>query len=182
LFDRTTGAFPQKKGRREHGLYEHGESLYRPEIRVPLVIDLPWGSASPSVVKEVVSLRDLPATIVELAGLAAASPFPGRSLARFWRDPPAVCEADDVISELAEPNPTDPSKGRSPATRGPLISLAEGDYVYIRNEKDGREQLFHEHDDPDEFVNRARIEAMQPVLERLRQRLDRINIGPPARR
>jgi hypothetical protein len=35
-------------------------------------------------VTEKVSLRDLPATIVDLAGLADGSPLPGRSLARFW--------------------------------------------------------------------------------------------------
>ncbi|HZW29908.1 MAG TPA: sulfatase-like hydrolase/transferase [Isosphaeraceae bacterium] len=163
----------------EHKLFEHGESLYRPEIRVPLVIVVPAGSQGPGVVPETVSLRDLPATIVDLTGLGANSPFPGRSLTRLWRAPsPAAagedCDDEGVISELTAPNPTNPSLGRSPAARGPLSSLAEGDYVYIRSEKDGRELLFHEHDDPDELVNRARIEGMQPILERLRQRLDRI--------
>ena len=76
------------------------------------------------------------------------------------------------MSELSGPNPANPNQGRSPAARGPLISLAEGDYVYIRNEGDGREQLFHERDDPEELFNRARDDAMQPVLERLRQHLD----------
>ena len=71
----------------EHGLFEHGESLYRPEIRVPLLIVSPPADRSPGVVREAVSLRDLPATIVDLVGLAAGAPFPGRSLARFWRDP-----------------------------------------------------------------------------------------------
>jgi arylsulfatase A-like enzyme len=174
----------------DHGLFGHGESLYRPEIRVPLVIVLPAGQPSPAVVRESVSLRDLPATIVDLVGQAAGSPFPGRSLARLWRDPaPGAAPGrsdgagDGVISELPEPNPADPSQGRSPARRGPLIALADGDYVYIRNEKDGREQLFHERGDPDESVNRAREEAMQPVLQRLRQRLDQIRAHPlPAAR
>jgi arylsulfatase A-like enzyme len=167
-----------------HGLYEHGESLYRPETRVPLLIVPPSGSPSPGVVRETVSLRDLPATVVDLVGLAAGAPFPGRSLARFWRDPVpgaalGVREDEGAISELTAPNPANPSSGRSPATRGPLISLAEGDYVYIRNERDGREQLFHERDDPDEFSNRAEDEAMQPVLERMRRRLDQIIACPP---
>ena len=30
----------------EHGLFDHGESLYRPEIRVPLLIVLPASSQS----------------------------------------------------------------------------------------------------------------------------------------
>ncbi len=171
-----------------HGLYEHGESLYRPEIRVPLVIVPPSGRPSPVVVPEMVSLRDQPATIVDLVGLAAGAPFPGRSLARFWREPaagaaPGARDEEGALSELTAPNPSNPSSGRSPATRGPLISLAEGDYVYIRNEKDGREQLFHERADPAESDNRARDEAMQPVLERMRRRLDQMKAGsPPAAR
>ena len=35
---------------------------------------------------ETVSLRDLPATIVDLAGQGSRAPFPGRSLARLWQD------------------------------------------------------------------------------------------------
>ena len=76
------------------------------------------------------------------------------------------------MSELTGANPANPNPGRSPAARGPLISLAEGDYVYIRHERDGREQLFRRRDDPGEMFSRAKDDAMQPVLERLRQHLD----------
>jgi arylsulfatase A-like enzyme len=71
----------------DHRLFEHGESLYRPAIRVPLLIVMPSGPRSPGVVRETVSLRDLPATIVDPVDLADGAPFPGRSLARFWLDP-----------------------------------------------------------------------------------------------
>ena len=57
-----------------------------------------------------------------------------------------------MISELTGPNPSDPNQGRSPAKRGPLVSLAEGDFVYIRNEGDGAEELFNERDDPRELT------------------------------
>ena len=167
----------------DHGLFEHGESLYRPEIRVPLLIVLPSRSHSGSVVRETVSLRELPATIVDLAGLAAGAPFPGRSLARFWGDPPPqgaqssdVSEA--VVAELPEPNPANPSFGRSPAIQGPLISLSQGDYVYIRNERNGQEELFQAHDDPGELFNLAKVKEMQPLLLGFRQRLDKIKIRP----
>ena len=75
----------------EHALFDHGESLYRPEIRVPLLVVLPAGTQVSGVVSECVSLRDLPATIVDLArpgrqlavsrpvaGQTLASPMPGR--------------------------------------------------------------------------------------------------------
>ena len=73
------------EGLGEHDLFFHGESLYRTEIRVPLLIVLP-GQDRPAIVSETVSLRDLPATIVDLAGQGTGAPFPGRSLARLWRD------------------------------------------------------------------------------------------------
>ncbi len=76
----------------EHGLYTHGESLYRPEVRVPLLVMLPASHSTKAVVRETVSLRDLPATVVDVVGLAGAgaqeAPFPGQSLARFWTRSP----------------------------------------------------------------------------------------------
>jgi arylsulfatase A-like enzyme len=169
------------EGLGEHGLFDHGESLYRTEVRVPLLIVLPARSQSQGVVNETVSLRDLPATIVDLAGLGTGSPFPGRSLAGLWQGsaPGADSQAiEGAVSELASPNPTDPNQGRSPAYRGPLISLAEGDFVYIRNEGDGSEEFFNERDDPRELINRARVEAMQPVLQRFREHLGRMRANP----
>jgi arylsulfatase A-like enzyme len=162
-----------------HDRFFHGKTLYRPEIRVPLLILLP-GLDRPVIASETISLRDLPATIVDLTGQGAGSPFPGRSLARLWRDPRPEGPPPDgggAISEPASPNPYDPNQGRSPAHRGALASLAEGDYVYIRNEGDGSEELFNERQDPNESDNRARFEAMQGVKERLRARLDRIRAG-----
>jgi hypothetical protein len=124
----------------------------------------------------------LPATIVDLAGLAAGAPFPGRSLARLWdysqRPAAEPTETGGALSELPEPNPIAPSWGRSPAARGPLVSLAQGDYVYIRNERDGQQELYFERDDPRELSNRAQDEAMQPILQRLRQGLDGIKADP----
>ena len=176
------------EGLGEHGLFDHGESLYRTEIRVPLVIVPPSGLDPPTVVGETVSLRDLPATIVDLVGQGEGSPFPGESLARFWRETSptgagSLRDRSPVISELMAPNPLRPNQGRSPASRGPLISLAEGDFVYIRNEGDGSEQLFNERDDPREIDNRAQLESMRPVLEKLRSGLDsyRKNSASPRR-
>ncbi len=164
------------EGLGEHNLFFHGESLYRPEIHVPLVIVLPGNSES-KVVTEPVSLRDLPATIANLAGQGRGAPFPGQSLARFWQDsrPMGLFRTGDgAISELASPNPTDPNQGRSPVHRGALASLAEGDYVYIRNEGDGSEELFNRRDDPNELDNRARFSSTQGIKDRLREHLDQM--------
>ena len=164
------------EGMGEHDLYDHGESLYRGEIRVPLVILPPAGQRSPRVVRETVSLRDLSATILDLTGQAQGSHFPGQSLASLWREPagPGKSDPRPVISELPLPNPYDPNHGRSPAQRGPLVSVAEGDLVYIRNRGDGKEELYNDREDPGEVHDLSRDEAMKPALERLRRRLDEL--------
>jgi arylsulfatase A-like enzyme len=169
------------EGLGEHELFDHGESLYRTEIGVPLVIVLPARSRHQGVVNEIVSLRNLPATIVELVGLEANSPFPGPSLANLWQrssSNPSLVAIDGVISELTGPNPSDPNQGRSPAKRGSLVSLAERDFVYIRNEGDGAEELFNEREDPDELRDQSRVEAMQPVLKRFRERINELKARP----
>src|SRR6185437_5517908 len=53
----------------EHQLVGHGRSLYREELHVPLLMVKPGRVPSGKMVLEPVSLRDLPATIVDLVGL-----------------------------------------------------------------------------------------------------------------
>ncbi len=65
-----------------------------------------------------------------------------------------------------------------PLDRGPLVSLAAGDLVYIHNEGDGTEELYNERDDPRELTNRAASDSMRPVLERFRQQLARLKAQP----
>jgi arylsulfatase A-like enzyme len=164
------------EGLGEHDLYDHGESLYRTEIRVPLLILPPSSGQLGRVVRETISLRDLPATIVDVVGLSTGAPFPGRSLSSLWsqQTPPAGPDAGrEVLSELASPNKGDANRGRSPIHRGPLVSLAEGDLVYIRNDGDGSEELYNETEDPRELTNMASRPNMLPQLERLRERLAR---------
>jgi arylsulfatase A-like enzyme len=162
------------EGLGEHNLFDHGESLYDTELRVPLLIVPPSTSRAVGVVRDVVSLRDLPATIVDLAGLSAGSPFPGQSLAKLWCDPSrGAATTSPAISELSGPSPRNCNHGRSPADRGAMISLAEEDFVYIRNEGDQVEELYNTHDDPGELINLANSQAFKPILERFRTRVAR---------
>jgi arylsulfatase A-like enzyme len=173
------------EGLGEHELFDHGESLYRTEIRVPLLILPP--RAHPfraGAIEATVSLRDLPATVVDVAGLASAAPFPGRSLAGLWQEPsPGTARGaavqESAVSELEIPNPSRPNQGRSPASKGALASLAQGDFVYIRNDGDGTEELFNEREDPRELSNLARAPTMQSLLQRFHEELDRIRSRPP---
>jgi arylsulfatase A-like enzyme len=163
------------EGLGEHELYDHGVSLYRTELGVPLLIVMPANKQHQGIVRETVSLRNLAATVTDLVGPESASVFPGESLAKYWQTPfpgAANVGGQEIVSELASPNPVDANQGRSPARRGPLVSLASGDFVYIRNEGDGSEELFDEHLDPRELTNRALTDAMQPLLQRFRAGLE----------
>jgi arylsulfatase A-like enzyme len=131
-------------------------SVYRREVHVPLLIFPPRGVADRRVVAEPVSLRDLPATVVDFLGLGSSSPFPGRSLARFFRpgaaeDPPV----DPVLSEVGHQSHMPPNPG-IPATLGTIRALTTEDEVYIRHSH-GREELYDRSDDP--FESRNRLES-----------------------
>ncbi|HXG43474.1 MAG TPA: sulfatase [Gemmatimonadales bacterium] len=127
----------------EHGLIHHGHSLYRASVHVPLVVVWPGHVPPDRVVPDPVSLRDVPATILALAGVEAAPAFPGRSLSRFWTDPPAP-GADTLLSELKRV-PLQPAW--YPGSKGDMAAVVHGGLRYIR-EADGRERLFRVVEDP----------------------------------
>ena len=54
-----------------------------------------------------------------------------------------------------------------------LISLANHNFVYIRNEGDGAEQLFDGRADPQELSDRSRDDSVQAVLEDFRRQFQR---------
>ena len=99
------------EGLGEHELFDHGQSLYRTEIRVPLVIVLPPRYRAQGAIGEPVSLRDLPATIADLVSPGTKSPFPGRL-------------AGEVLARMLphHPLPT-PATWCSPSCRPPIRSI-----------------------------------------------------------
>ena len=182
LFDNTLVVVTSDHGEGlgEHDLFDHGESLYNSELAVPLLIMLPQKSRTAQVVPQFVSLRDLPATIVDLAGQGAGSPFPGNSLRNLWREPgPVAAAISPALSELLAPSPRNCNQGRSPAYRGTMFSLAADDFVYIRNEGDGAEELFNERDDPRELSNQVGIDAMKSEVKRFRELIARFRPHAP---
>jgi arylsulfatase A-like enzyme len=66
----------------EHGEFDHGTTLYPQLLHVPLVIYAPGHVPSGVDVRESVTLRDLAATIEQLA--LGKSTLPGFSLAAYW--------------------------------------------------------------------------------------------------
>ncbi len=168
----------------EHAdIFCHGKSLYETELHVPLLVIPPGGVAAKRVIEAPVSLRDLPATIVDLAGVAAAAPFPGASLSRFWgrHAPPEAAGKAALSPVLAEVVPNDPRHRDSwalPEPLPPLGAVKDEEWSYIRREGDAREELFHLRRDPKEQHNLASDPAARTALLRLRAALERLAGGP----
>ena len=151
----------------EHHLFEHINSLYLPVLQVPLLIASP-GLPRGVRVPETVSLQDLPATVVDLLGLGAGSPFPGRSLAGRVGAPGT---GDTAISVLRQGLVR---QGWYPIGRGhEMYSLVAGDHHYIQN-GDRSEELYDVRRDPRETKNLAADPAEMIALGRFRDHLARL--------
>jgi arylsulfatase A-like enzyme len=172
----------------DHGLQGHGKSLYRGEVHVPLVLVGPAGIGIPEgrSIAGPASLRDVAATVMERLGLAASSPFPGRTLAHFWEpgsQAGAVGRDEPILSEVSikEKPSKHPAKNLPPASLGPMTSLLSEGKVYIRDAY-GREELYDVAADPDESRNLAGSPEARPSLLRHRLTLDGLvngsNQGP----
>ena len=90
----------------EHGIYGHGASLYSQVTHVPLILIPPLGSNRYASIRgqrigAPVSLRDLPATLADVLLPGAPEPFPGRSLARFWRSSEPG-HPDPILAQMQE--------------------------------------------------------------------------------
>jgi arylsulfatase A-like enzyme len=174
------------------GVFGHGTSLYQSQLQVPLVIVPPAGRPSRPIVPETASLRDLPATVVDVLGLGAGAPFPGRSLATHWDGPTAGTDLDHrpsqpvpALSEVVPTDPLDAVSVYSPGNRQVWASVTEGDSIYIQVRQGSalREELFDLRADPRESHSLMEDPAKQPLLARMRTAFYGMTAGPltPAR-
>ncbi len=103
----------------EHGLHDHGHSLYMPLVHVPLMVRYPARVSAQTRVKEPVSLTGLAATLADMAGLPSRD-FPAQSLMR------ACCNGSNDYDELiiTETERLDPTnRQKSPAHQGALAGI-----------------------------------------------------------
>ncbi|MHC4403615.1 MAG: sulfatase [Planctomycetota bacterium] len=159
----------------EHGVFYHGNSLYRPAVQVPLLVCWPKRITSPARVGVPVTLRDLPSTILDMAGLDDDSPIPGNSLA-------ALCLPD---AEPSESNPSVifstvngsfvtaryPLFNRAPVSKGTMHSLLDGNDYLIR-EGDGTRRAYDFGADPHEEADLWQQEGHRDRLDDVDRRLD----------
>jgi len=137
-----------------HRFFGHDNTVNLDEIGVPLVILSPTAPAG-RVVDSPVSLRDIPATVVDLLGLSAASPFEGRSLSAYWKLAPGAVPQGFTSPALSEKlnKPTFEAVGADGRRcAGFQISLVAMGHHYIRDSL-GDEQLYDLTTDPLELLN-----------------------------
>ena len=116
----------------EHGLHNHGNSLYLPLVHIPLVIRFPSRVRPGDRVREPTGLARLAATILDATQVPGPG-IPGVSLFTPGLQAPVVTETEGL-------NPA--SSAGSPADRGSLASIVRDSLQFIRN-GDSTYQLFN---------------------------------------
>lgn len=155
----------------EHGLLGHGNSLYRPLLEVPLLISFPSHLPIGRRVRELVSLRNLPATLMDILQLPGGASFPGTSLVSYWKEgsQPSATVAP-LLSEVSEVKNCLDTREAGPVCKGDMHALVAEGLHYIHN-GDGREELYDVESDPAEEHDLAGAETSQQVLQRFRTSL-----------
>jgi len=142
----------------DHGGFEHGHTVYRELLHVPLAIAAP--KLAPRRVTAPVGLIDVAPTLVELSGLPYEPAFAGHSLVPLARGAPSEPRA-----LFAEGNMWGPKK----------TSLRVGDWKLISSDEPGaRPELYALSTDPAEVRDVAsdeleRLEALEDQLAALRR-------------
>lgn len=160
----------------EHGaeLQGHAKSLYIGSLHVPLVMIGP-GVPARVRVGETVSIRDIPATIMDLT-VGSSAPFPGTPLARLARRDLAPGDSTAPRLQVGARHRWAAQNPEWPTSAGDIFSVVRGDFHYILN-AGGREELFEFARDTTEQRNLAADPARQSLLHGFRATLD--SLVPP---
>jgi arylsulfatase A-like enzyme len=170
----VTSDHGEEFGEHDVGLIGHGRSLYIQALHVPLVIAAP-GLAGDERVARTVSIRDVPATILDLLDLVGE--FPGESLATITNAP----HGEPTEPRLAQTQQKEEYKPfpQWPAGAGDMSSLVWDDLHYIVDARGG-ELLFDIGRDPQETNDLASTADAAERLQWFREQLKRIT-GQPRR-
>lgn len=152
----------------EHGVVAHGNNLYLPVLHVPLVVIAPGRAPEGLRVERLSALRDLPATLLEMAGVANPG-LPGRSLTWAW-NAPSEGGAPDPLFATVDYNRLLPKWPPAPVLKGSMRTVVLDSLQYILN-GDGSEELYHLGRDSWEIRNLVTLSDYQTDLARHRAAL-----------
>jgi arylsulfatase A-like enzyme len=153
----------------EHGWWGHGMSLYNDVIRVPLLIGAP-NQTTREDVAENVALVDVAPTILEMAGVAAAPTFEGRSLTHVRRGRPGSGQGwfatvlssfgDDPVPVASENLPFAGSARLSSHKRTILLGMRK-----LIRDVEGHSDYYDLHRDPGEQSPVRSFDAIPSSLQ-----------------
>ena len=149
----------------EHGVISHGNNLYLQVLHVPLLLLAPGRAPAGLRVGSLAALRDLPATLLEMAQIPNPG-LPGRSLARTWNAGGGPLLPDTVLATV-DYNRLLPRWPPAPVLKGSMRSVVLDSLQYILN-GDGTEELYHLGRDSWEIRNLVSLSAYGPDLDRHR--------------
>jgi arylsulfatase A-like enzyme len=152
----------------ENGVVGHGNSLYRTVLEVPLLISFNGVIPGGTRVQDVVSLRDVAATLLDLSGIQP-EPIAGQSLSRYWmgKTLDIAARSGPVLSQVT-------TAIRQPDwlnSDGPMVSVVENGLHYIKNFGKNKEELFDFVNDPREERNLVDSPEAASSLPHLRSRI-----------
>ncbi len=151
--------------------------MYDNSIRVPMIIYDPRSKGGRTVDEMVLNI-DLPATILDLAGIHPPAQYQGKSLEGLLQDKNAKINRDTILIEhLWEFENIPPSEG-----------VRTSDWKYLRYVNDKSiEELYYLKEDPMEVNNLATEPEYSSTLSALRQKCDALalqfsdkNMGVPS--
>jgi len=125
----------------EHGLVQHGSSLYLPVLNVPFAIRAPGRVPAGAQVNSPTSLRHVAATILDLAGVRNPG-LPGTSLTRWFESAPESLQPDTLYAAVDYNRLLPNWPPNQPVLRGDIRTVVLDSLQYILN-GDGLEQLFN---------------------------------------
>jgi arylsulfatase A-like enzyme/Tfp pilus assembly protein PilF len=156
------------EGLGDHGEQEHGFFLYREAVRVPLILRLPGAALAGKRIGGIVAQADIPATLLDLAGLPAEG-LDGRSQRAAIDQGRAAPRP--VYSETFFP--------RYHFGWSELLSVTDDRYRYIQAP---RPELYDARADPGERVDLAaqRPDAARSMAAWIDQTVGRVEAAPPS--
>jgi choline-sulfatase len=156
------------EGLGDHGEQEHGFFLYREAVHVPLILRLPGGARGGRRIAGAVGQVDVPATLLDLAGLAAEG-MDGRSQRQAIAK--GVVDARPVYAETFFP--------RYHFGWSELLAVTDDRYRYIHAP---RPELYDARTDPSERVDLApqRADAARSMAAWLETAVGRVEAATPS--
>lgn len=153
-----------------HDLFGHGNSVYLETLQVPLTFYWP-GRIPPAVrLSQIVSLHQIPSTVMELLGESPSTSFPGESLAGLLTGKSDKITTDAVLSEVS-PGRFKTAAPNYPTSNGGLRSVLTDQWHLIICES-GRTELYRWRKDRQEAENLADDPEAQEIVWQLKHYLE----------